>query len=213
DCLEHQPKSDWDWECPERVVSIVDLLVKPRSFEHHELEITTDFSAVNTESLMRVHTGPYIKFVDSMGKSFQGEDAGTSMPFTPMVQQHLLKKGQTDVKPKDTCDTSFSKGSLKAARRAAGAVTHAVDRVVAGKNRNAFCAVRPPGHHAGANGLIENSVSCGFCIFNNVAVGAMHALSHHHLERVAIVDIDVHHGNGTEEICRAYPDPNRLLFF
>ncbi|CAN0236735.1 unnamed protein product, partial [Ectocarpus fasciculatus] len=90
---------------------------------------------------------------------------------------------------------------------------HAVDRVVAGKNRNAFCAVRPPGHHAGANGLIENSVSCGFCIFNNVAVGAMHALSHHHLERVAIVDIDVHHGNGTEEICRAYPDPNRLLFF
>lgn len=71
DCLEHQPKSDWDWECPERVVSIVDLLVKPRAFEHHELEVTTDFSAVNTESLMRVHTGPYIKFVDSMGKSFK----------------------------------------------------------------------------------------------------------------------------------------------
>ncbi|CAN0160818.1 unnamed protein product, partial [Ectocarpus sp. 12 AP-2014] len=218
DCLEHQPKSDWDWECPERVVSIVDLLVKPRAFEHHELEVTTDFSAVNTESLMRVHTGPYIKFVDSMGKSFKGEDDSTSVPFTPMVQQHLLKKGQTDVKPKDTCDTSFSKGkykagSLKAARRAAGAVTHAVDRVLAGKNRNAFCAVRPPGHHAGANGLIENSVSCGFCIFNNVAVGAMHALGHHRLDRVAIVDIDVHHGNGTEEICRAYPDPNRLFFF
>lgn len=56
-------------------------------------------------------------------------------------------------------------------------------------------------------------VSCGFCIFNNVAVGAMHALSHHNLERVAIVDIDVHHGNGTEEICRSFPEPNRLLFF
>ncbi|CAN0224003.1 unnamed protein product, partial [Hapterophycus canaliculatus] len=75
-----------------------------------------------------------------------------------MVQEQLLKKGHTDVKPKDTCDTSFSKaGSLKAARRAAGAVTHAVDCVVAGKNRNAFCAVRPPGHHAGSNGLLEDS--------------------------------------------------------
>ncbi|CAN0445630.1 unnamed protein product, partial [Discosporangium mesarthrocarpum] len=95
-----------------------------------------------------------------------------------------------------------------AARRAAGAVTHAVDAVVSGRNRNAFCVVRPPGHHAGPNGLLEAAVktktlffshpqvSCGFCIFNNVAVGALHALEVHRLERVAIVDIDVHHGNG-----------------
>lgn len=71
DCLEHQPKTEFDWECPERLVSIMDLLVKPRAFDEHEMEITTDFSAVNTESLMRVHSGPYIKFVDSLGKKLE----------------------------------------------------------------------------------------------------------------------------------------------
>jgi acetoin utilization deacetylase AcuC-like enzyme len=70
-------------------------------------------------------------------------------------------------------------------------VTAAVDSVLTGKHRNAFCAVRPPGHHAGPNGLLEAAVSCGFCIFNNVAVGALHALEHHGLQRVAIVDTDV----------------------
>lgn len=69
--MEHRPKSEFDWECPERLLSIVDLLVRPRIFEDHELEMTTDFSAVNTESLMRVHTGPYIKFVDSLGKKLE----------------------------------------------------------------------------------------------------------------------------------------------
>jgi acetoin utilization deacetylase AcuC-like enzyme len=70
-------------------------------------------------------------------------------------------------------------------------VTAAVDSVLTGKHRNAFCAVRPPGHHAGPNGLLKAAVSCGFCIFNNVAVGALHALQHHGLQRVAIVDTDV----------------------
>ncbi|CAN0463006.1 unnamed protein product, partial [Laminaria digitata] len=116
DCMEHKPKSDFDWECPERVLSILELLVKPRMFDPFELEITTDFNAANTESLTRVHSGPYIKFVDALGKKlevgWQAEDGATSVPFTPMVQQHLLKKGDTDVKPKDTCDTSFSKGKL-----------------------------------------------------------------------------------------------------
>ena len=86
-----------------------------------------------------------------------------------------------------------------------------------GRARNAFCVVRPPGHHAGINGLLSGGESCGFCIFNNVAAGAMHALSDEShrptCERCAIVDIDAHHGNGTEEIVRSCQDPGRLFFF
>lgn len=87
--------------------------------------------------------------------------------------------------------------------------------VLVGRNRNAFCVVRPPGHHAGIQGLLAGGESCGFCIFNNVAAGAMHALSDERAlcKRVAVVDLDVHHGNGTEEIVRKNHDPARLLFF
>ena len=87
--------------------------------------------------------------------------------------------------------------------------------VLIGRQRNAFCVVRPPGHHAGINGLLDGGESCGFCIFNSVAAGAMHAISDERLlcERCAIVDIDVHHGNGTEEIVRKCHDPRKLFFF
>jgi acetoin utilization deacetylase AcuC-like enzyme len=91
-------------------------------------------------------------------------------------------------------DTSMSHGSAEAARRAAGAVIHAVDAVMAGDIRNGFCAVRPPGHHA------ERAQAMGFCLFNNVAVGALHARTAHGLERIAVIDFDVHHGNGTQDI-------------
>jgi len=90
-------------------------------------------------------------------------------------------------------DTSMNAKSLSAALRAAGAVVSATDAVMAGDASNAFCAVRPPGHHA------TPSRPMGFCIFNNVAIGAMHALEAHGLERVAVLDFDVHHGNGTED--------------
>ena len=85
-----------------------------------------------------------------------------------------------------------------------------------GRNSNAFCIVRPPGHHAGYNGLLNDSESSGFCIFNNIAAGAMHALSDRHRSRCkkcAILDIDVHHGNGTEDIVRKINDPERIFFF
>lgn len=84
-----------------------------------------------------------------------------------------------------------------------------------GRNRNAFCVVRPPGHHAGIQGLLAGGESCGFCIFNNVAAGALHAISDESslCKRCAIVDLDVHHGNGTEEIVKKNHDPARLLFF
>lgn len=94
---------------------------------------------------------------------------------------------------------------------------HYLSSVLVGRNRNAFCITRPPGHHAGINGLLDGAESCGFCIFNNVAAGAMHALSDENnrpkCERCAIVDIDVHHGNGTEEIVKKCDHPGRLFFF
>jgi acetoin utilization deacetylase AcuC-like enzyme len=89
-------------------------------------------------------------------------------------------------------DTTLSEFSLDAARRAAGACVHAVDLVMAHAVNNAFCAVRPPGHHA----CVDRAM--GFCIFNNVAIAAQHAIDAYRLERVLIVDFDVHHGNGTE---------------
>lgn len=91
-------------------------------------------------------------------------------------------------------DAVMNPHTWQAALRAAGAVIKAVDLVMAGAAQNAFCAVRPPGHHA------ESGRAGGFCLFNNVAIGAAHALAQHRLQRVAIIDFDVHHGNGTEAI-------------
>lgn len=96
-------------------------------------------------------------------------------------------------------DTVLSPHSLEAALRAAGAVIAAVDAVLDGACRRAFCAVRPPGHHATA------TQAMGFCIFNSIAVGAAHALAAHGLKRVAIIDFDVHHGNGTQDIATREP--------
>jgi len=89
-------------------------------------------------------------------------------------------------------DTIMSPGSGEAALRAAGAVVAAVDSVITQEADNAFCAVRPPGHHA------EPERAMGFCLFNNIAVGALHAREAHGLDRVAVIDFDVHHGNGTQ---------------
>jgi acetoin utilization deacetylase AcuC-like enzyme len=96
-------------------------------------------------------------------------------------------------------DTVMSEGSLEAALRAAGAAIAAVDAVMAGPTTRAFCAVRPPGHHATAD------VAMGFCLFNSVAVAAAHAIAAHGLERVSIADFDVHHGNGTQDIFASDP--------
>ncbi len=91
-------------------------------------------------------------------------------------------------------DTFLSPGSVDAAYRAAGAVIRAVDMVLEGSCQNAFCAIRPPGHHA------ETDTAMGFCLFGNAALAAKHALDHNGLSRVAVVDFDVHHGNGTQDL-------------
>lgn len=100
-------------------------------------------------------------------------------------------------------DTSMNPHSLTAASRAAGAMVLAVDLVMSGRNHSAFCNVRPPGHHA------ERARAMGFCIFNNIAVGAAYAQHRYGLKRLAIVDFDVHHGNGTEAI---FGDDPAILF-
>ncbi|MEM7651837.1 MAG: histone deacetylase family protein, partial [Pseudomonadota bacterium] len=100
-------------------------------------------------------------------------------------------------------DTIASAGSHEAAYRAAGAVCAAVDAVMAGEGHNAFCAVRPPGHHA------EPHRAMGFCLFNNIAVAARHAQRRYGLERVAVIDFDVHHGNGTQAM---FEDDHTLFY-
>lgn len=235
ECLEHLPKSSGDWEAPGRIISIMDRILgrdQKSNILEHEITVSQDFDRAKLDLLSRIHSTEYLSFVNDLSKELElkmkesadnttdtsegnGTIAPAVVPFTPMVQRTLTKVAASSVKLGEHSDTSFSVGSLRAARRAAGAVQHAVDCVLVGRNRNAFCIVRPPGHHAGINGLLDGGESCGFCIFNSVAAGAMHAISDERLlcERCAIVDIDVHHGNGTEEIVRKYHDPSKLFFF
>lgn len=174
-----------------------------------------DFAPATEDSVRTVHRPEYVEFLKNLDRAIEaatavehgGSTAGggrimssPKVPLTPAVQRGLMQFQSPDVKTPENSDTMFTRGSLKAAYRAAGAVMAAVDGVIDGLHRRAFCAVRPPGHHAGSLGLLSDAVSCGFCVFNNVCVGAMHALARDPSLRVAIVDFDVHHGNGSEEI-------------
>lgn len=122
---------------------------------------------------------------------------------TPAHVDRVFEMAPRDHSVEIDGDTVMSPGTLDAALRAAGAGVLGVDLVMSGAANAVFCGVRPPGHHA------ERNRAMGFCLFNNIAVAAAHALEVHGLSRVAIVDFDVHHGNGTEDIFRDEP---RLLF-
>ncbi len=119
-----------------------------------------------------------------------------NMKFVSDVLSSMPKSGTEEV---DVTGTMISPGTDEAALRAAGAVCAAVDAVTKGEGTNAFCAIRPPGHHA------EPGRTMGFCLFNNIAVGAYHALEAHGYQRIAAIDFDVHHGNGTEIMFRDEP--------
>ena len=105
------------------------------------------------------------------------------------IEQHTPSRGYFQIDG----DTTLNPSSWEAGRAAAGAAIAAVDAVMGGEVNNAFCSIRPPGHHA------TPSTAMGFCLFNNIAIAARHALTHYGLNRVALIDFDVHHGNGTED--------------
>jgi acetoin utilization deacetylase AcuC-like enzyme len=161
-------------ESPARIHAIEDQLIASGLLN---LLQRHDAPAATREQLMRVHDAAYIDSIES------------SVPSTGLVQLDG--------------DTAMNPFSYQAALRAAGAVVLGVDMVMDQKVENAFCNIRPPGHHA------ERSRAMGFCIFNNIAIGAAHAIAQYGLKRVAIADFDVHHGNGTEEIF--HDDPRVML--
>jgi len=164
DCLKHDMGAHHP-ERPARLTAIEDQLIASGVGQH-----LTKFEAplATDEQLARVHPLEYVR----------------------VIREAAPRSGTIHLDP----DTAMNPFSLQAALRAAGAAVLAVDLVLQEKASSAFCAVRPPGHHA------CRARSMGFCIFNNVAVAARHALEAHGLERVAIIDFDVHHGNGTEDI-------------
>jgi acetoin utilization deacetylase AcuC-like enzyme len=152
-------------ECPERLDVINDYLLS-----HGLLDLMPTYQApaATQQQLLRAHTAHHLAEIEALA---------------PM-------QGHVQVDP----DTSMNAYTLTAARHAAGAVVLATDLVISGEAASAFCAVRPPGHHA------ERDAAMGFCIFNNVAVGIRHAQRHHGIKRIALIDFDVHHGNGSEDI-------------
>ncbi len=173
DCLLHE-MGEGHPECPERLDAISDHLLAQGLMS---LLIPYDAPMATVEQLERAHTAHHVMEILAAAPT----------------------EGYVHVDP----DTSMNPHTVKAALRSAGAAILATDLVLKGEVRSAFCAVRPPGHHA------TRDAPMGFCFFNNVAVGIRHALDFHGLERVALIDIDVHHGNGSEDILAA--DPRVLM--
>jgi acetoin utilization deacetylase AcuC-like enzyme len=164
ECTRHEMGS-WHPECPERLAAIQDHLIA-MGIDPHLVHLEAPLAT--PAAVRRAHAPDYLD----------------------QLQARIPEQGYVALDP----DTRMNPATWRAALRAAGAVVEATDAVLDGRLRNAFCAVRPPGHHA------RPAAAMGFCLLNNVAIGALHALEHHGLQRVAIVDFDVHHGNGTEEI-------------
>lgn len=173
ECLRHEMGS-YHPECPDRLTAIEDRLIASGLGPHLA---RYEAPLVERSALIRVHTQEHIDHVES-------------------ASPH---QGYSQLDP----DTAMNVWSLAAARRAAGAAVLATDLTATGKVEHAFCAVRPPGHHATRHSAM------GFCFFNNIAVAAAHAMEVHGASRVAIADFDVHHGNGTEDIF--HDDPRVLL--
>jgi len=215
DCQEHRTMAGHQ-EAPGRIPAIINCLKASTLFEDDEVEFSESFERASINAILQAHHSDYVNFVVDEARRFQAKtprSKGKIMAFTPRVQQEVEKRSEKRLKPENACDTNFSVGSLDAALRAAGSVITGVNMITDELRKNVSCIVRPPGHHAGYRGHVANSVSCGFCIFNSVAIGALHALNNcEGINRVAIVDFDVHHGNGTEEIVKIINRPDDIFF-
>ena len=152
-------------ESPQRLDVITDMLMTLRVLD---LPSHFEAAAVTRKQLLRVHEAGYLDYLERI------------LPENDYINIDL--------------DTRMNPKTLRAARYAAGSAVMATDLVMAGQVKNAFCSVRPPGHHA------TSDAAMGFCFYNNVAVAAAHAIAKHDLERIAVIDFDVHHGNGTDAI-------------
>jgi acetoin utilization deacetylase AcuC-like enzyme len=172
DCVRHEMGAGHP-ECPERLQAVLRGLESAHLASHMTVR---EARAATDEEVWRVHPGQYLAAIEAASP----------------------EEGYAFLDP----DTSMNPSSLSASLRAAGAVVQATDMVMAGEVSRAFCAVRPPGHHATPRRPM------GFCVFNNVAIAAAHAIERHGLERVAVLDFDVHHGNGTED---AFHDDPRVM--
>lgn len=179
DCLKHD-MGDWHPESPSRLQAIEDQLILARLDGLLERRLAP---LAEVPAILRNHSEGALALVRD------------HVPATP-----------GDTYPLDA-DTLLCHASYDAALRAAGAALAATDAVIAGDIANAFCAIRPPGHHA------TPTEPMGFCLFNNVAIAARHARESHGLERIAIIDFDVHHGNGTADAFRDDPRVLMASFF
>jgi acetoin utilization deacetylase AcuC-like enzyme len=186
DCKLHEMGA-WHPESPARLQAIEDQLIASRiaPFLDYRLAPLADLA-----DIARVHLPEAIARVRDNIPVALAAEMGKGGPYFPLDG-----------------DTSLNPYSWQAALRASGAAVAATEAVIAGEIENAFCAIRPPGHHA------IPSASMGFCLFNNVAIAARHALDQCGLQRVAIVDFDVHHGNGTEAAFQNDPRVLMVSFF
>ncbi|KAK8795445.1 hypothetical protein WA588_004286, partial [Blastocystis sp. NMH] len=214
DCLLHVPRMNGSqganpWEAPARMDAILSEL--RTNLKDWEVAYDSAFDPASSKDILRAHSQRYLKLLCDLNESL---DKDQSVAFTPHVQNGFGVPSDK-IKDEAICDTSFSKGSLQAALRAAGGAIHAVDKIVSNEFRNAFACIRPPGHHAGTDGLLTTASSCGFCVFNNVMIAALYALDTYPdlIHRIAIVDIDIHHGNGTEQILKRYNHPEKIMFW
>ena len=174
-------------ECPERLDAIEDRLLLTGvgdALEHRDVPLAT------LAQITRAHSEAHLEYLEELHQRLVADEPAGG-PAHAMLDP----------------DTILNRYTLLAARRAAGAAIAATDAVIAGEVDNAFCSVRPPGHHA------CREQAMGFCFLNNVAIAARHALEVHGLERVAVIDFDVHHGNGTENILSNDPRVLMVGFF
>ncbi|SHG86721.1 Acetoin utilization deacetylase AcuC [Pollutimonas bauzanensis] len=169
---------NWHPECPQRLDAINDQLLASGVMPFLEQQ---EAPLASQADILRVHTHEHLAYLRS----------------------HSPAAGYFAIDP----DTIMNPHTIEAARAAAGSGIAAVDAIMAQKARTAFCAVRPPGHHA------RPDAAMGFCFFNNIAIAAAYALEKYQLERVAIIDFDVHHGNGTEEMFSEDPRVLMCSFF
>lgn len=152
-----------------------------------------------TDQLMKQDVFDYLTHVEAQKATPEQLSLAHAASYVDFIHEHAPARGTVQL----DADTSMNEHSLDASLRSAGAGIQAVDMVMNGTVDNAFCLTRPPGHHA------ERVQAMGFCFFGNIAIAAKHAVRQYGMDRVAIVDFDVHHGNGTEDIVDG--DPNILF--